>query len=302
MRDPGEVAYTRVSGRDTHTVGTLRKDVDGERARLATFLAKSQELGSGSNCEADKQQRAYEALELWSEEVTQERNQLPSDLSDLRQQVAFLMAKREREKTALELSTAQEGVEEVDVEGELRAELRSLQGQLANLTLNHSPYPKSGGSVAAGRSASTYLRGLVSQGGPGKSFKVNFNGNPEELAFFLIQVGSYMKVHGTTIHGDPEMSMEWIRQAGDAEMRIRQVEQSEHQWSRAQRQPLQMPEKTMDNEKTWAGPSESAHARRRHLGLCLHCGEAGHLIASCPGRRIPAAASRTKGRSTREPP
>uniref|UniRef100_A0ACB8E669 Uncharacterized protein n=1 Tax=Sphaerodactylus townsendi TaxID=933632 RepID=A0ACB8E669_9SAUR len=44
------------------------------------------------------------------------------------------------------------------------------------------------------------------------------------------------------IHGNPETLMEWIRQAGDTELRIRQVEQSEHRWNRTQRQPLRTPE------------------------------------------------------------
>uniref|UniRef100_A0ACB8FMT3 Uncharacterized protein n=1 Tax=Sphaerodactylus townsendi TaxID=933632 RepID=A0ACB8FMT3_9SAUR len=136
--------------------------------------------------EADKQQRAYEALRLRTEEVTWERGQLQSDLSDLWQQVAFLMAEREREKTALEPSTVEEGVKGDDVEGELRAKLHSLQGQLADLTLNCSPYLQGGGSVTAGRSALSYQRGPMSQGGPRKSFKVDSDGNPDELAFFLI--------------------------------------------------------------------------------------------------------------------
>uniref|UniRef100_A0ACB8G4E7 Uncharacterized protein n=1 Tax=Sphaerodactylus townsendi TaxID=933632 RepID=A0ACB8G4E7_9SAUR len=91
-------------------VGTLREYVDGEQAHLVTFLAKSQALGSGSNHEADKQQCAYKELQLRTEEVPQERDQLQSNLLDLLQQVAFLMTKREREKTALELPTAEEEV------------------------------------------------------------------------------------------------------------------------------------------------------------------------------------------------
>uniref|UniRef100_A0ACB8E671 Uncharacterized protein n=1 Tax=Sphaerodactylus townsendi TaxID=933632 RepID=A0ACB8E671_9SAUR len=200
MRDPG--------------VGILRKDVDGERAHLATLLTKSQALGSGSKCEVDKQQRAYEALQLWSEEVTRERDQLQSDLSDLQQQVVYLMAEQEREKTVLEPSIAEEGVEKDNKEGELRAELRSLQGQLVDLTLDHSTYHQGGRSVAAGRSAPTYQQGPMSQREPQKSFKVNFDGNPDELAFFLIQVGSYMEVHGSSFYLDQERVFEistWFR-------------------------------------------------------------------------------------------
>uniref|UniRef100_A0ACB8E6N1 Uncharacterized protein n=1 Tax=Sphaerodactylus townsendi TaxID=933632 RepID=A0ACB8E6N1_9SAUR len=235
---------------------------------------------------------------------------------------------------ALELFTAEEGIEGVDAEGELRAKPRSLQGWLSNLTLNRSPYHQSSRSVATERSAPTYRWGPVSQGGPRKSFKVDFDGNPDELAFFLIQVDLYMEVHvglveedvleiynlewfllaqrqrfegplaeekawgklqclwqgnhsvsefatdfrrlasrlrgwpelvlvqlfkdalhpkvlqWALIHCDSEMLMEWIRRAGDAEQQIRQVEQLEHGWIRAQRQLLQTPEKAMDNKKT----------------------------------------------------
>uniref|UniRef100_A0ACB8F0A8 Uncharacterized protein n=1 Tax=Sphaerodactylus townsendi TaxID=933632 RepID=A0ACB8F0A8_9SAUR len=91
------------------------------------------------------------------------------------------------------------------------------------------------------------------------------------------------------------MLMEWIRQAGDAKLRIRQVEQSDHWWNCAQRQLLQTPEKAMDNEKRQEGPSESAHTHHWRLGLCLHCGEGGHLIMSCPGCCTPAAASGRPG-------
>uniref|UniRef100_A0ACB8F165 Uncharacterized protein n=1 Tax=Sphaerodactylus townsendi TaxID=933632 RepID=A0ACB8F165_9SAUR len=274
-------------------VGTLRKDVDGERACLATLLTKSQALGSGSNCEADKQRCAYEALRLRSEEVSRERDQLQSDLSDLQQQVVFLMAEREREKMALELSTAEEWVEGDDTEGELRIKLRSLWGQLANLTLDHSPYQQGGRLVAAGRSAPIYQQGPMSQRGPRKSFKENFDGNPDELAFFLIQVGSYTEVHGSSFYSnwqrvfeigtwfrgetanwlvrqveedvpelynleqfllalrqsDSKTLMEWIRRTGDAKLQIRQAEQSEHWWNRIRHQPLQMPERVVDNEK-----------------------------------------------------
>uniref|UniRef100_A0ACB8E7B8 Uncharacterized protein n=1 Tax=Sphaerodactylus townsendi TaxID=933632 RepID=A0ACB8E7B8_9SAUR len=43
---------------------------------------------------------------------------------------------------------------------------------------------------------------------PQKSFKVDFNGNPDELAFFLIQVGSYMEVHSDAFHTDRERVFE----------------------------------------------------------------------------------------------
>uniref|UniRef100_A0ACB8F8H9 Uncharacterized protein n=1 Tax=Sphaerodactylus townsendi TaxID=933632 RepID=A0ACB8F8H9_9SAUR len=35
-----------------------------------------------------------------------------------------------------------------------------------------------------------------------QGFKVNFDGNPDNLAFFLIQVGSYMEVHGGDLQSE----------------------------------------------------------------------------------------------------
>uniref|UniRef100_A0ACB8FSW0 Uncharacterized protein n=1 Tax=Sphaerodactylus townsendi TaxID=933632 RepID=A0ACB8FSW0_9SAUR len=106
---------------------------------------------------------------------------------------------------ALELPTAEEGVEGDDTKGELRIELRSLQGQLADFTLNCSPSTR-----AAGRLAS-HLR-VWSELVLVQLFKNSLHPNILQWAL---------------IHGDPETLMEWIRWAGDTKLRIQQVEQSE---------------------------------------------------------------------------
>uniref|UniRef100_A0ACB8G6Q0 Uncharacterized protein n=1 Tax=Sphaerodactylus townsendi TaxID=933632 RepID=A0ACB8G6Q0_9SAUR len=123
---------------------------------------------------------------------------------------------------------------------------------------DHSFYYQTGGLVTTERGDMTFRRGPAPQGGPWKSFKVNFNGNPDELGFFNIQVGLYMEIHGHSFYLDRERVFEigtrlqgeaanW--RAGDAELWIRQVEQSEQQWNRAQRQLLQAAEKAKDNVK-----------------------------------------------------
>uniref|UniRef100_A0ACB8GEY2 Uncharacterized protein n=1 Tax=Sphaerodactylus townsendi TaxID=933632 RepID=A0ACB8GEY2_9SAUR len=43
---------------------------------------------------------------------------------------------------------------------------------------------------------------------PHRNFKVTFDGNPDELAFFMIQVGSYMEVHGAGFWMDRERVFE----------------------------------------------------------------------------------------------
>uniref|UniRef100_A0ACB8EC51 Uncharacterized protein n=1 Tax=Sphaerodactylus townsendi TaxID=933632 RepID=A0ACB8EC51_9SAUR len=282
-------------------VGTLCEDVDGERA--------------GFTCKPPRQRKPQKHLVIrwiraakeWTnsfgvlphegtakrsrtEEVTQERDQLQSDLLDLRQQVAFLMAKREREKTALEPSTAEEGVTRDDTEGELRAKLRSLWGELANLTLNRSPYHQGVGSYMEVHGSNFYLDrervfeigtwlrgevdnwlvGLVEEDVPElynleqfllalrqrfedplaeekargelkrlqqgnrsvSEFATDFlrlashmRGRPELVLVQLFKDALHPKVlQWALIHGDPETLMEWIRWAGDAELRIWQVE------------------------------------------------------------------------------
>uniref|UniRef100_A0ACB8ET72 Histone-lysine N-methyltransferase nsd2 n=1 Tax=Sphaerodactylus townsendi TaxID=933632 RepID=A0ACB8ET72_9SAUR len=280
-------------------VGTLHENVDGERARLATLLAKPQALGSGSNREADKQRRAYEALQLRTEEVTRERDRLQSDLSDLRQQVAFLMAERERERTALEPSTTEEGVEGDDAEGELRAELHSLWGQLADLTLNHSPYHQGGGLVTAGRSTPTYRQGPMSQGRPQKSFKVNFDGNPDELAFFLIQVGSYMEVHGSRFYSDRERVFEigtWLRGEADNWL-VGLVEEDVPDLSNLEQFLLALQRRFEDplaEEKARANYSASGKGTARSVGLTswlevgkLEANGVTYLLPSCRNPKVP---------------
>uniref|UniRef100_A0ACB8ET44 Uncharacterized protein n=1 Tax=Sphaerodactylus townsendi TaxID=933632 RepID=A0ACB8ET44_9SAUR len=87
---------------------------------------------------------ASEKLQVQAEEVTRESDQLKSDLSALQQQVAYLMAEREKEKASPEAPTAEEEAVEDSMEGELRNELRFLRRQLADLTQDRSPYYQGG--------------------------------------------------------------------------------------------------------------------------------------------------------------
>uniref|UniRef100_A0ACB8FJY1 Uncharacterized protein n=1 Tax=Sphaerodactylus townsendi TaxID=933632 RepID=A0ACB8FJY1_9SAUR len=151
---------------------------------------------------------AYETLQLQAEEVTCERDQLKSDLSALQEQVAYLMAEREKAKAALEAPTAEEEAVEHSMEGELRTELSFLQRQLANLTQDRSLYYQGSRRDVAEGDAPNHLQRHNLQRGPQKSFKVDFAGDPNKLIFFLIQVGSSMEIHGNSFNSDRERVFE----------------------------------------------------------------------------------------------
>uniref|UniRef100_A0ACB8FXC5 Uncharacterized protein n=1 Tax=Sphaerodactylus townsendi TaxID=933632 RepID=A0ACB8FXC5_9SAUR len=99
------------------------------------------------------------------------------------------MAERNEVHTTPETSTTERG--QATGDEELRAELRALQ-QLHSFTWNHRPHQKSDELTTPFRTLTTTDPGR----GPQKGFKVEFNGDRNELAFFLIQVGSYMEVCG----------------------------------------------------------------------------------------------------------
>uniref|UniRef100_A0ACB8F3J6 Uncharacterized protein n=1 Tax=Sphaerodactylus townsendi TaxID=933632 RepID=A0ACB8F3J6_9SAUR len=44
--------------------------------------------------------------------------------------------------------------------------------------------------------------------GPRKGFKIEFNGDPNDLAFFLIQVSSYLEIHGDDFRSDRDRVFE----------------------------------------------------------------------------------------------
>uniref|UniRef100_A0ACB8ED21 Uncharacterized protein n=1 Tax=Sphaerodactylus townsendi TaxID=933632 RepID=A0ACB8ED21_9SAUR len=154
------------------------------------------------------------------------------------------MAEQEKEIMALKPSTAEEGVEGDDAEGELRVELSSLQGQLADLTLDRSPYHQ--GNRFEDPLVKEKAWGKLQRLGQGNcsvsEFTADFRrlasclrGWPELVLVQLFKDAFFPKVlQWALIHGDPETLMEWIRWAGDAEMQIQQVEQLEHWLNRTQ--------------------------------------------------------------------
>uniref|UniRef100_A0ACB8EU76 Uncharacterized protein n=1 Tax=Sphaerodactylus townsendi TaxID=933632 RepID=A0ACB8EU76_9SAUR len=155
-----------------------------ERLHLTTFLARSQELARRVTREADKQQRAYAALQLRTTELQLERDQLRADLSTLQTQVAALMADRDRE-------------------GPLRTESTMADYVTGNLTIA-SDTPTQRATILTPR----HQANLTATQQPHQSFRVTFSGDPDELAFFLIQAGSYMEVHGAGFQTDHERVFE----------------------------------------------------------------------------------------------
>uniref|UniRef100_A0ACB8E5L6 Uncharacterized protein n=1 Tax=Sphaerodactylus townsendi TaxID=933632 RepID=A0ACB8E5L6_9SAUR len=91
------------------------------------------------------------------------------------------MAERNEVRTTPETSTTERGQAMGDEE--LRAELHALQQQLRRLTWNHGPHQSSDKPTTPVPTLMTTDPGR----GPRKGFKVEFNGDPNELAFFLIQ-------------------------------------------------------------------------------------------------------------------
>uniref|UniRef100_A0ACB8FTK3 Uncharacterized protein n=1 Tax=Sphaerodactylus townsendi TaxID=933632 RepID=A0ACB8FTK3_9SAUR len=124
------------------------------------------------------------------------------------EQVAYLMAEREKEKAALEAPTAEEEGVEDSMEGQLRTELCSLWRQLANLTQDHSPYYQGGRRDIVEGGAPNHLQRHNPQRGSQKSFKVDFAGDPDELAFFLIQVALHMEIHNNSFNSDQERAFQ----------------------------------------------------------------------------------------------
>uniref|UniRef100_A0ACB8EBN2 Uncharacterized protein n=1 Tax=Sphaerodactylus townsendi TaxID=933632 RepID=A0ACB8EBN2_9SAUR len=175
------------------------------------------------------------------------------------------MAERKKEKTAIELSTADEGPEEVDAEVGLVEEdvlkiynlewfLLALQQRFEDPLVEGKAWGKLQHLWQGNCSVSEFVTDF-------SRLASRLRGWPELVLVQLFKDTLHPKVlQWALIHGNPEPLMGWIRQAGAAEMRIWQLEQLEHQLNCAQRQPLRMPEKAVDNEKTWAGPSKSAHA------------------------------------------
>uniref|UniRef100_A0ACB8E648 Uncharacterized protein n=1 Tax=Sphaerodactylus townsendi TaxID=933632 RepID=A0ACB8E648_9SAUR len=76
-------------------VGTLRGVGTVERIRLASFHARSEEPARRADCEMDKQQLAYAALQQQTSELSRERDQLQTDFLNLQRQMASLMADRD---------------------------------------------------------------------------------------------------------------------------------------------------------------------------------------------------------------
>uniref|UniRef100_A0ACB8FFT6 Uncharacterized protein n=1 Tax=Sphaerodactylus townsendi TaxID=933632 RepID=A0ACB8FFT6_9SAUR len=153
-----------------------------ERFRLTTFLAESQEPEQGATREMDKQCRAYAALQLRSSELSKERDQLRADLSTLQRQVASLMAGRDQEQSLQTMSPLAGYITET---------------MASSPTTRRASYP-----------TSLPQAHLNAARRPRRSFKVNFNGDPDELALFLIQASSYMEVHGAGFWTDREQVFE----------------------------------------------------------------------------------------------
>uniref|UniRef100_A0ACB8EMH8 Uncharacterized protein n=1 Tax=Sphaerodactylus townsendi TaxID=933632 RepID=A0ACB8EMH8_9SAUR len=171
-RLPRHESWTRVG--TLHGVGTV------ERIRLTSFLARSEEPVRWADHEMDKQQQAYAALQQRTSELSRERDQLRTNLSTLQRQVASLMADRDRERPS-------------------QAESPMADYATDDLTMASSPpaRPMTNSTAHYPADSSTNRR-------PHRSFRVTFSGDPDDLAFFLIQAGSYMEVHGAGFRTDRE--------------------------------------------------------------------------------------------------
>uniref|UniRef100_A0ACB8ERK6 Uncharacterized protein n=1 Tax=Sphaerodactylus townsendi TaxID=933632 RepID=A0ACB8ERK6_9SAUR len=156
-----------------------------ERLLLTMFLVRSQEPPCRATQNVDKQRRAYAALQLRTTELQHERHQLRADLSTLQTQVAALMADREGVRR-LESTMADYVTDDLTVASDPPLQCTTI------LTPSHQVDP-----TAARR--------------PHRSIWVTFSGDPEELAFFLIEVGSYMEVHGAGFQTDQEQFLLVLR-------------------------------------------------------------------------------------------
>ncbi|XP_048366995.1 uncharacterized protein LOC125440920 isoform X2 [Sphaerodactylus townsendi] len=99
------------------------------------------------------------------------------------------------------------------------------------------------------------------------------------------------------MHGDPDTLMEWILLAGKAEI-VMDFESDEREagTGRRQGQAIQMGSRGSPGKLTEES-EETPYARRRRLGLCLYCGESGHMVATCPAK--PAARMPPPPRATK---
>lgn len=80
--------------------------------------------------------------------------------------------------------------------------------------------------------------------------------------------------------GNPPTAMEWIRLAGEAEAiqhEVKMLTQRKIKDPKGKTSRSQTPK-----SKGQGGSAESEWEKRRRLGLCLKCGNKGHLIAACP--------------------
>uniref|UniRef100_A0ACB8F7V5 Uncharacterized protein n=1 Tax=Sphaerodactylus townsendi TaxID=933632 RepID=A0ACB8F7V5_9SAUR len=168
------------SSRVMDGVGTFCRVGTVERIRLTSFLARSQEPVRRADREMDKQLWAYAALQQWTSELSHERDQLRTDFSNLQHQVLLLMADRDRERPS-------------------QAESLMADYVTDDLTMASSPPARRATGSMTHDSAGSGANQL-----PHRSFRVTFNEDPDELAFFLIQAGSYMEVHGAGFRTDRE--------------------------------------------------------------------------------------------------
>uniref|UniRef100_A0ACB8G550 Uncharacterized protein n=1 Tax=Sphaerodactylus townsendi TaxID=933632 RepID=A0ACB8G550_9SAUR len=111
------------------------------------------------------------------------------------------MAEHSEQRQTLEMGEVSQAANN----SELRAELHTLQRRIDNLTWDRGPHQSSNGPNATPPQHSSLAE---LNKGPWKGFKVDFVRDPNKLAFFLIQVGSYMEVHGEGFQSDHERIFE----------------------------------------------------------------------------------------------
>uniref|UniRef100_A0ACB8ETK6 Uncharacterized protein n=1 Tax=Sphaerodactylus townsendi TaxID=933632 RepID=A0ACB8ETK6_9SAUR len=190
-------------------VGTYHAEMDDDQAKLTVGLAAAQPLTKRSTWEVEKLQRDYKALQVHTESVSWERDQLREELGMLQQQVVLLLDERAvntpMQSEAAATDVAMTGESEETFQGKAQPWKRqSTQTTGGNSHQTQGSKGRSGecSTQTPGGIQNPDLRLLR------KRLKAEFAGDPEELAFFIIQVGSYMEVYGPSFRSEREKVFE----------------------------------------------------------------------------------------------